>query len=271
MNQPIPIVNLNCLFEPKPQSCTAAECKCNPCECDPCICNCHDSSPAEPAQPTEADVQALKREKCIRFYKSLLINAACGLEFLCEKYTSWNLKDFSKSVGNNTDDFDQVLGKVYDRYGDIRTRWTPNPFLTLIFEFLTSALFNYISNCIFGPRSGLRGNIQSDVMSQLMKGVTTTAPATSDEVRFATSQPTVPATQPTQPMCAASIQSDILSQIRRGGNPAVPVCPSQPTVPLCPSQPTQLTCAAQIDMQAAMEQAMQAMRIQSLRDQGCKW
>ena len=281
MTRPISETDFDCFFEPKPRHQSCGEgCNCpEPCLCTkPCPCTSRqsadsdsDSDSTEPAQPTseaetqptpESEASDRKRKSCIRFYKHMLIHMASALEYLCEKYTNWSLKDFSKSIAGNTDDFDQVLDKIYDRYGDLRTRWVPNPLFTLIFEFLTSAVFNYISNCIFGPKSVFASPINSDVMSQLMKGVTGASGPSS----------------PASPFCTqASSSSSSGSSFSPNSNSSQPMYATQvPIVTACPVQSnpspnSQSMCAAQEAMQTAMDEALQAMRIQALRDQGCKW
>ena len=124
----------------------------------------------------EAEIKIHKerrnKENQVKFYKRILLNVCCGAEFLNEKYNpfEFKLKDWSKSMASDMDDYTEVLEEIYEKYKGTGGKFSPE--IRLLFMILMSGVFFHISQTLFGAE-GLGKAVQSNpnVMTKIMGGL----------------------------------------------------------------------------------------------------
>lgn len=96
------------------------------------------------------DIDAEKKNQQINFYKLLFINVISGLEIFNEKYDPYglNLKDWSKTIASNIEDYRPIFEKLYEKYKD-RAIVELQPEVQLYIWTIMSALGQHISNHLF--------------------------------------------------------------------------------------------------------------------------
>lgn len=115
----------------------------------------------------------------VKFYKQILLNIVCGVEFLNEKYNpfEFKLKDWSKQIASDMDDYTEVLEEIYEKYKDKGGKMAPE--IRLLFMIIMSGVTFHLSQALFGA-GGLGDTIQNNpnilnkLFSGLMKGGGTT-------------------------------------------------------------------------------------------------
>lgn len=109
----------------------------------------------------------------VKFYKQILLNIVCGVEFLNEKYDpfAFKLKDWSKQVAADMDDYTEVLEEIYEKYKDKGGKMSPE--IRLLFMIIMSGVTFHLSQALFGP-SGVGEAIKSNpnMLSGIMKVLT---------------------------------------------------------------------------------------------------
>ncbi|CAH6420328.1 Hypothetical protein MVR_LOCUS102 [uncultured virus] len=124
----------------------------------------------------EAEIKIHKerrnKENQVKFYKRILLNVCCGAEFLNEKYNpfEFKLKDWSKSMASDMDDYSEVLEEIYEKYKGTGGKFSPE--IRLLFMILMSGVFFHISQTLFGAE-GLGKAAKSDpnVMTKVLGGL----------------------------------------------------------------------------------------------------
>jgi hypothetical protein len=108
----------------------------------------------------------------VKFYRNMLLNIVCGIEFLNEKYDpfAFKLKDWSKQMAADQDDYTEVLEELYEKYKDKGGKMPPE--IRLLFMIIMSGVTFHLSQTLFGP-SGMKGAIESNpnVLNILLKTV----------------------------------------------------------------------------------------------------
>ncbi|BCS83092.1 hypothetical protein QLL95_gp1031 [Cotonvirus japonicus] len=122
----------------------------------------------------EYKMQRDKRNKKnkVKFYKGVLINIISGVELLNEKYDPFaiKLKDWSKQVASDMDDYTEVLGEIYEKYKHIGGNMAPE--IKLIFMIIMSGVTFHISQQMFGS-GGLTDTLDKNpnVIGKLLGGL----------------------------------------------------------------------------------------------------
>lgn len=108
----------------------------------------------------------------VKFYKQILLNIVCGAEFLNEKYNpfEFKLKDWSKQVASDMDDYTEVLEEIYEKYKDKGGKMAPE--IRLLFMIIMSGVTFHLSQALFGS-GGLGDTIKSNpnILNQLLGGL----------------------------------------------------------------------------------------------------
>ncbi|AEQ33195.1 hypothetical protein [Acanthamoeba polyphaga mimivirus] len=111
----------------------------------------------------------------VKMYKQVLFTIISGTEFLNEKYNPFDvkLKDWSKQVATDMDDYTEVLEEIYEKYRDKGGKMSPE--IRLLFMIIMSGVTFHLSQSLFGP-GGLNDaisnnpNIIGKLLGGLMKG-----------------------------------------------------------------------------------------------------
>ena len=111
----------------------------------------------------------------VKFYKSMLLNIVCGMEFLNEKYNlfGFQLKGWSKQIASDMDDYTEVLGELYEKYKNNDGKMTPEN--RLLFMIIMSGITFHLSQKLFGSSAmnetiQNNPNILNNLLGRLMKG-----------------------------------------------------------------------------------------------------
>lgn len=117
--------------------------------------------------------KAEKRQK-VKFYKQVLLSIVSGAELFNDKYNpfEFKLKDWSKQVASDMDDYTDVLGEIYEKYrSNGSSRFGPE--FRLLFMIVISAVSFQISKAMFGE-NGLGKQISNNpnIVKSLMSGLT---------------------------------------------------------------------------------------------------
>ena len=90
----------------------------------------------------------------VKFYKNIFLNIVCGLEFLNEKYDpcGFRLKDWSKQVASDMEDYTEVFEKLYEKYRPYENR-EMEPETKLYFMTLMSAVTHHLSQALFDSKT----------------------------------------------------------------------------------------------------------------------
>lgn len=109
----------------------------------------------------------------VKFYKQILLNIVCGVEFLNDKYNpfEFKLKDWSKQIAADMDDYTEVLEEIYEKYKDKGGKMAPE--IRLLFMIIMSGVTFHLSQALFGS-SGLSDTIQNNpnILNKLIGGLT---------------------------------------------------------------------------------------------------
>lgn len=108
-----------------------------------------------------------------KFYKQLLLNGICGIEFLNEKYDPFSLKlsGWSKQIAMELDDYTEVIEELYDKYSSRGGKMPPE--MKLVMKLLIGCISYHVTNQLFGS-SGLGDAIKSNpsLISKITGGLT---------------------------------------------------------------------------------------------------
>lgn len=111
----------------------------------------------------------------VKLYKSILLNIIFGAEVINDKYNPFEikLKDWSKQVATDMDDYTEVLEELYEKYKDKGGKMAPE--IRLLFMIIMSGVTFHLSNTLFG-QGGLddtikkNPNLISGLLGGLVKG-----------------------------------------------------------------------------------------------------
>lgn len=108
----------------------------------------------------------------VKFYKQVLIGVVSGAEFLNEKYNpfEFRLKDWSKQIATDVDDYTEVLEEIYEKYKEKGGKMPPE--LRLLFMIIFSGVMFHLSQALFGA-NGLNNTIRNNpnIINKLMSGL----------------------------------------------------------------------------------------------------
>lgn len=108
----------------------------------------------------------------VKFYKGILLNIVSGVEFVNGKYNpfEFKLKDWSKQVATELDDYTEVLEEIYEKYKDKGGKMAPEFKLLMMIVF--SGVTFHVSGMLFGSE-GLGSTIKSNpnMIGQLLGGL----------------------------------------------------------------------------------------------------
>lgn len=108
----------------------------------------------------------------VKFYKQVLLNIVCGAEFVNDKYNpfEFKLKDWSKQMASDMDDYTEVLEEIYEKYKDKGGKMAPE--IKLIFMIIMSGVTFHLSNTLFGS-NGLDATINNNpnMIGKLLGGL----------------------------------------------------------------------------------------------------
>ena len=108
----------------------------------------------------------------VKFYKSILLNIVCGVEFLNEKYNpfEFKLRDWSKQIAADMDDYSEVLEEIYEKYKDRGGKMAPE--IRLLFLIIMSGVTYHLSQALFGS-GGLDNTIKNNpnIIGKLLGGL----------------------------------------------------------------------------------------------------
>lgn len=119
----------------------------------------------------EYDLQKSRRHKTnqVKFYKNVLLNIVCGVEFLNDRYNpfEFKLKDWSKTVAADMDNYTEVLEEIYEKYKDRGGNMAPE--VKLLFMIIMSGVTFHLSQALFGS-GGLEKTISNNpnIITQLL-------------------------------------------------------------------------------------------------------
>ncbi|XWV25154.1 hypothetical protein QJ856_gp0618 [Tupanvirus deep ocean] len=122
----------------------------------------------------EYDMHKERRNKTnqVKFYKQILLNVVCGVEFLNDKYNpfEFKLKDWSKQVASDMDDYTEVLEEIYEKYKDRGGKMAPE--IRLLFMIIMSGVTFHLSQALFG-NGGLDKTVQNNpnILNKLLGGL----------------------------------------------------------------------------------------------------
>lgn len=131
-----------------------------------------DSDPDE--MQAEYDMLRERRNKQnqVKFYKQILLNVVCGVEFLNEKYDpfEFKLKDWSKQIALDMDDYTEVLEEIYEKYKDRGGKMAPE--IRLLMGIVMSGVTFHLSQTLFGS-GGLNDTLNNNpnVVGKLLNGL----------------------------------------------------------------------------------------------------
>ena len=129
-----------------------------------------DSDPDEMEQEYLMHHSSRKRNNKIKFYKSLLLNCVCGIEFVNGKYNPFEFKldDWSKQVALDMDDYTEIIEEIYDSHQGMGKEMRPE--FRLIFMLAFSAITYHVSKSLFGTEGmGAIINQNPGLMNNLAK------------------------------------------------------------------------------------------------------
>lgn len=133
-----------------------------------------DSDPNEMEAEYAMHRDQRNRKNQVRFYKQVLLGIVCGAEFLNEKYDpfSFKLKDWSKQIAADMDDYTEVLEEIYEKYKDKGGKFAPE--IRLLFMIILSGVTFHLSQTLFGIgglKDTLGNNTNPNILNKLLGGL----------------------------------------------------------------------------------------------------
>ena len=131
-----------------------------------------DDDPDEMAAEHAMHKERRNKNNQVKFYKQILLNIVCGAEFVNEKYNpfEFQLKDWSKQVASDMDDYTEVLEEIYEKYKDRGGKMAPE--IRLLFLIIMSGVTFHLTKALFGSE-GLGSAIQNNpnILNKLLGGL----------------------------------------------------------------------------------------------------
>ncbi|MEM0354142.1 MAG: hypothetical protein QXW79_01035 [Thermoplasmata archaeon] len=120
-----------------------------------------DDDPDEMRAEYEMHRARRNKNNQVKFYKQILLNIVCGIEFLNEKYDpfAFKLKDWSKQIATDMDDYTEVLEEIYEKYKNKGGKMAPE--IKLLFMIIVSGVTYHLSQSLFGS-GGLDQTIKNN-------------------------------------------------------------------------------------------------------------
>lgn len=111
----------------------------------------------------------------IKLYKNIFLNIICGCEFLNEHYNpfEFKLKDWSKTVASDMNEYVEILEEIYEKYKHIGGGTAPE--IRLLFMIVMSGVTYHLSQTLFGS-DGLGDAVKNNpnaagkLLNGLLKG-----------------------------------------------------------------------------------------------------
>lgn len=120
-----------------------------------------DDEPDEMEEEVKMHKDRRHKSNQVKFYKQMLLNIVCGVEFINDKYNpfEFKMKDWSKQIAGDMDDYTEVLEEIYEKYRDKGGKMAPE--IRLLFMIIMSGVTYHLSNTLFGS-GGLDTTIQNN-------------------------------------------------------------------------------------------------------------
>ena len=89
------------------------------------------------------------KENQVKFYGRILITIISGAEFVNDKYNpfEFKLKDWSKQVASDMDEYTEILEELYEKYKDKGGKMAPE--IKLLFMIIMSGVTYHLSQTLF--------------------------------------------------------------------------------------------------------------------------
>ena len=102
-----------------------------------------------------------RRKNSVKLYSNFMMNIVCGIEFLNDSYNPFDVRlgGWSEEIGSNIDDFEEVLGDIYEKYKGNGKQMEPE--IKLAFMLCGSAATFHAMNTLFGKIAGMGSNENS--------------------------------------------------------------------------------------------------------------
>ena len=130
-----------------------------------------DSDPLEMEEEYKMHKEKRNKNNQVKFYKQVLLNIVCGAEFVNDKYNpfEFKLKDWSKQIAADMDDYTEVLEEIYEKYKDRGGKMAPE--IRLLFMIIMSGVTFHLSQSLFGS-GGLDATMQKNpnLINKLLGG-----------------------------------------------------------------------------------------------------
>jgi len=131
-----------------------------------------DSDPDEMEAEYKMHKDRRNKNNQVKFYKQIMLNIVCGAEFINEKYNpfEFKLKDWSKHMASDMDDYTEVLEEIYEKYKDKGGKMAPE--VKLLFMIIMSGVTFHLSQALFGS-SGITDAVQNNpnILNKLLGGL----------------------------------------------------------------------------------------------------
>lgn len=131
-----------------------------------------DDDPNEMEEEYKMHKNQRDKQNQVKFYGNALLLIVSGVEFLNEKYNPFDfkLKDWSKQVAADKDDYTEVLEELYEKYKDRGGKMAPE--IKLIFLIIMSGVTYHLSQTLFGS-GGLNDTIEKNpnILNKLLGGL----------------------------------------------------------------------------------------------------
>lgn len=131
-----------------------------------------DDDPNEMEEEYKMHKNQRDKQNQVKFYGNALLLIVSGIEFLNEKYNPFDfkLKDWSKQVAADKDDYSEVLEELYEKYKDRGGKMAPE--IKLVFLIIMSGVTYHLSQTLFGS-GGLNDTIEKNpnILNKLLGGL----------------------------------------------------------------------------------------------------
>ena len=106
------------------------------------------------AKPVDSAVEVQKKKNTVQVWKNVFIVLAGGVEYFNEYYDplGLNLKDLSKQIACNIDDYTPLFEKFYDMYKD-QLNVEASPMEKLLMQLIMECLTCHLTRSLFGSSS----------------------------------------------------------------------------------------------------------------------
>ena len=131
-----------------------------------------DDDPEEMEEEFKMHKERRNKSNQVNFYWQVLFGMVAGAEFLNEKYNpfEFKLKDWSKQIAQDRDNYTEVLEEIYEKYKNRGGKTSPE--IRLLFLIILSGVTFHLSKTLFGA-DGLSSAMQSNpnVLQNMLGGL----------------------------------------------------------------------------------------------------